>query len=245
MKFNILLVSLLASMLITTETAMAQTSEKSDKLDIKKLENKYWSAKDDDYSVVQNRAFTKEKRFYFLGAAGIPINDPFSAGQIYNASLGYFFTEKWGAELSLINAALADNESTETFIKQHATVPDHNRLKQLVSANVMFVPLYAKMSFLDKNIIYFDMGISAGLGQTTYEIVNDKGNKINTTLHGTVGIFQHYFFTESFAVRMDYKNFWTSEDKERYRVQGLTRDPKLPGGTVNDTMLTFGVTLWY
>ena len=239
MKIIILLATFIAS------TAMAQTSEKSDKLDIKKLEDKYWSAKDDDYSVVQNRAFTKAKRFYIYGSAGIPINDPYSTGQVYNASLGYYFTEKWGAEVSILNAALADNDATETFVKQHRTVPDHNRYTQMASANVMFVPLYAKMSFLDRKIIYFDMGISAGLGQTTYEIVNDTGNKTNTALHSNISLFQHYFFSEHFAIRMDFKNFWTSEDKERYRVQGLARDPKLPGGTVNDTMLTVGATVWY
>ena len=31
----------------------------SDKLDIKKLEQKYWAAKDDDFSVVQNRRYVK------------------------------------------------------------------------------------------------------------------------------------------------------------------------------------------
>ena len=240
MKFIILFASLLVA-----GAATAQTSEKSDKLDIKKLEDKYWSAKDDDYSVVQNRAFTKEKRFYLYTSAGIPINDPYSTGQIYNTAVGYYFTEKWGAEVSYLSAFLKDNESTETFIKQHQTVPDHNRFTQMISANVNFVPLYAKMSFLDRKVIYFDMGISAGLGQTTYEIVNDKGDITNTALSGNISIFQHYFFSEHFAIRTDFKNFFTSEDKQRYRVQGQTRDPKLPGGTVNDTMLTVGVTIWY
>ncbi len=238
------IIILLATLLVST-TGVAQTSEKSDKLDIKKLEDKYWSAKDDDYSVVQNRAFTKEKRFYIYGSAGIPINDPYSTGQVYNTAVGYYFTEKWGAEVSYLSAYLFDNDATEAFQKQHKTVPDHNRFTQMISANANFVPLYAKMSFLDRKVIYFDMGLSAGLGQTTYEIVNDTGNITSTAMSGNIGVFQHYFFSEHFALRLDFKNFFTSEDKQRYRVQGLTRDPKLPGGTVNDTMLTVGVTLWY
>jgi outer membrane beta-barrel protein len=237
MRFIIVIASLLL--------ASAAVAAESDKLDIKKLEQKYWSAKDDDYSVVQNRAFTKEKRYFFYGNVGIPINDPYSTGQVYSGSLGYYFTEKWGAEVTYANASLTDNDATEAFIKQHQTVPDHNRLKDLTTASVMFVPLYAKMSFLDHNIIYFDMGVSAGLGQTTYEIVNDKGNKIETAPHTSLNVFQHFFFSEHFAMRFDFKNFWTQEDKERYRVQGVNRDPKLPGSTVNDTLLMVGATFWY
>src|SRR5687768_17351365 len=35
----------------------------SEKLDIQGLEEKYWAPKDTDFSVVQNRTYTKAKRF--------------------------------------------------------------------------------------------------------------------------------------------------------------------------------------
>ena len=54
----------------------------SDKLDIQKLEQKYWSAKDDDFSVIQNRAFQKEKRGFLSLNYGIPFNDPNSIGSL-------------------------------------------------------------------------------------------------------------------------------------------------------------------
>ena len=82
------------------------------------------------------------------------------------------------------------------------------------------------------------------LERGSYSCLNTLAGFIRAT-PGNIGVFQHYFFSEHFALRLDFKNFFTSEDKQRYRVQGLTRDPKLPGGTVNDTMLTAGVTFWY
>lgn len=243
---NILIVSLL----LLTAPVLAQKSDDSakdtsDKLDIKKLEQKYWSAKDDDYSVVQNRAFTKEKRYFVYGAYGIPINDPYNAGQVYTTNIGYYFTEKWGAEVSYMSYFLGDNDSTDQFSREHKTVPNHNRLKNSVTLRGTFVPLYAKMSFLDKKIIYFDMGIGLGVGQTNYEIVNDDGNKQEVGTHWDLNVFQHYFFSEYFALRMDFRNMWTVEEKEKYRTQANSTERKLGTGTVNDTALSFGLTFWY
>jgi outer membrane beta-barrel protein len=245
------IITVIIAMLLAAATVRAEDKakasdkkEQSDKLDIKKLEEKYWSAKDDDTSVVQNRAFTKAKRFYLFGSAGVPMNDAFNQGQVYYTSLGYYFTEKWGMEVSYMSAFMKDNDATDQFIREHKTVPNHNRLKDSTSISGMFVPLYAKMSFLDKQIIYFDMGFSAGFGTTNYEIASDQGDKMNSTSSYHFTVFQHFFFTQHLAMRADFRNMWTTEEKERYRVVG-GGDRKLGDTTINDTQLLLGLTFWY
>ncbi|MEO0335372.1 MAG: hypothetical protein AAF202_03205, partial [Pseudomonadota bacterium] len=42
-----------------------------DRVDISDLENKYWAPKDTDFKVVQNRLYTKEKRFSLSTGIGI------------------------------------------------------------------------------------------------------------------------------------------------------------------------------
>lgn len=232
-------------LIMTVFFAGSAWAQDSDKLDIKKLEEKYWSAKDDEYSVVQNRAFTKANRYYVFAAAGTPLNDAYSAGQVYTTNIGYYFSEKWGAEVSYMTASLINNDATDQFVREHRTVPNHNRLNSAVNANFMFVPLYAKMSFLDKKIIYFDMGVSVGFGQTTYSIVKEAGDKTSTGVNWNLKLFQHFFFTENIALRADFINMWTDEEKERYRVQGTNTDPKLGTSTINDTSLLLGVTYWF
>ena len=99
----------LLAIIMTTAGAFAQAqqpsaqsapadSRGSDKLDIKKLEQKYWAAKDDDFSVVQNRRYTKADRFYFNLGGGIPFNDPFATGTIFSGTFGYYFNERWGVD---------------------------------------------------------------------------------------------------------------------------------------------------
>jgi len=91
--------SRLASLLVLLSISIAGHAQTgSDKLDVQALENKYWSAKDDDFSVVQNRAFQKAKRFFGTLHAGAAINDPYFAGSYVGFSGGYFFNESWGLE---------------------------------------------------------------------------------------------------------------------------------------------------
>lgn len=219
------------------------TPETSEKLDVQKLEQKYWSAKDDDFTVVQNRAFPKEKRFYLNLTGGIPLNDPYSTGTIYGLNLGYYFSERLGLEFAYKKMNFSNNESTGTFITEKGAIPDFNRLTGSKYFNLTWVPLYAKMSWLDRKIIYFDMGLQLGLGQVDYAIQKDSGNESKSGASYALNIMQHFFFSEHFALRLDYTNTWTREERFRYYTS-LPGDRTLPTKTINDSSLMIGLTIW-
>lgn len=224
----------------------ASGANDSDKLDIKKLEDKYWAAKDDDFSVVQNRAFTKAGRYYLNLSSGYPINDPYSSGNVSNVSVGYFWNERWGAEVSLLNATFRDNDATEQFVKDHGTVPNHNVLSKTQSVILNYVPLYAKMSLLDRKIIYFDMGIGVGLGTTEAESQVITGNTSQSVSHYLVDVHQQYFFSEHFAFTIKYRNVFSVEERFRYKMNpGEPESARSLGNkSINDTLLLFGLTYW-
>lgn len=231
------------------QVTLAQTTEtkESDKLDIKKLEEKYWGAKDDDYSVIQNRAFPKAKRYFLNVSYGIPINDPYSKGSLTGLTGGYFFNERMGVEATLMNANFTHNDSTQTFMTDHATLPNHNKFISSQTLSWLIVPFYAKMSFWDKKIIYFDMGVGLGVGQTTYESQINIGNKINSAMHYSLDITQHFFFTEHWDIRFDFRNKWTQEERFRYKINpSESESARSIGSTsINDTSLNLGITYWH
>ena len=68
----------------------------NDQVDLKKLEEKYWAAKDDDYGVIQNRTFSKTGKLYLSAVYGPLINDPFAKAKASGAMLGYFINEDFG-----------------------------------------------------------------------------------------------------------------------------------------------------
>ena len=64
----------------------------SDKVDVTDLEKKYWASKDTDFSVVQNRVYSKANRFALTAQYGFLINDQWSDGPKFAGSLGYYFS---------------------------------------------------------------------------------------------------------------------------------------------------------
>lgn len=225
----------------------------SDKLDIQKLEQKYWSAKDDDFSVIQNRAFQKEKRAFLSLNYGIPFNDPNSVGSLMGLNLGYFFNERFGVELNYVNANFGFNDTVDYFKKRYGVLPDHNTFKSAQTIMGYWVPIYAKMSLLDKKIIYFDMGLGVGVGTTTFDqnsctvVENCKSGtglegitkSSKSSSHYSFSIMQQFFLSEHWAIRIDLINRYTNES----RVNS-TNGQDIGSKMVNDTAFQFGVTFW-
>lgn len=243
----------LTLLLASTQAFAQQAKERTnDRLDIKKLEEKYWAAKDEDFGVVQNRKYVKADRFYLTASMGIPFNDPFSEGTILAGHLGYFMNERWGFELSYNSYDLKRNDAVKQFVGTYGVMPDHNIQKDNYFLSAIWVPFYAKMSVIDKAIIYFDMGVSLGVGNMNYEIAQLEGNLTKSTVGVKLGVFQQIFFSEHFAVRFDLQNTWSSQDRLKYYAPGTsvggttvtgTRD--LGSESINDTSLMIGITYWH
>ena len=232
--------------ILVTANAVFAESKDSDKVDLKSLEDKYWAAKDDDFSVVQNRAYAKENRFFGTIEGGIPINDPYSSGNATSLGVGYHWNERMGVSLVQGSTAYKDNDATSQFITDHGTIPNHNILRSTMTLQYHYIPFYAKMSFLDKKIVYFDMGVTFGLGQTNYEQQINTGNKSQTGTHTSFELYQNFFINEHFAIKVSYKNFWTNEERMRYKLNvGEAESARSLGvKSINDTQLLLGLTFY-
>ncbi len=231
-----------STLVLSFEHALAQSND-GDKLDIQKLEQKYWSAKDDDFAVVQNRRYTKDKRFFLTAAMGIPFNDPFATGTMTNMQLGYFFNERLGVDFALTQANLVDNDAVKQFVNRYGITPDRNIFSGSKMINITYVPLYAKMSFLDSSIIYFDMGFSFGLGTTDYIIKKEEGDETRSSSSWQWGINQQIFFSEHFAIRVDLINKYT--DEQRFKYSTSSPSPNQGIKNYNDSSLLLGITYWH
>ncbi len=231
----------------------------SDKLDLKKLEDKYWAAKDTDFNVVQNRTYSKAGKVFASLSYGPLVNDAYSYGRMTNFAAGYYFSERWGVELAYESGNLRNSDSTDVFLNRNKFAPDYNTFKSYTSLNFIVVPFYAKMSFWDRKIMYFDMQFAAGIGTMKYQIQKaaPKAGSAEPTLTpedaSTIGynldVTQQLFFHENFAVRLDIKNKWSRQKKERFFIDtsaGQTEADR-PLGNINsqDTSILLGLTLFY
>lgn len=201
-----------------TLTSPTVPTGNSDKLDVEGLEKKYWSAKDDDFTVVQNRTFTKNKKFYVSLMTGKMVNDGFIEGSPNSISLGYFFNEKNGINLDYTSYVTKNNSVTNQFIGQNGASPSYNSLMNTTSIRYFWSPIYAKVSLLEKKILYLDFAIGVHAGQTGYRVMTLAGGEVKKTTHYGFDISQLWFLNKSFAVRFDIRNSWSSQEQKNYRT---------------------------
>lgn len=254
--------SLIIAFIVMSASAFAQKVDKKkvlpaqpadqvsdQKVDISDLENKYWAPKDTDFSVVQNRTYTKEKKFFFSLQYGVPTNDAYNTGALYGFTGNYFFTERQGVQLQYVQAdysastAVSDlrNFSTGVF-------PDHGKMHDYWSAGYDFVPFYSKMSFLGKRILYFDMAITPTIGYTKYDQILKGANASETALTYGIDITQYYFLERWFALRFDWKNEWYTQQVEKYENTGSPVIPEASSAgskNIHDSLLMFGVSFFW
>jgi outer membrane beta-barrel protein len=221
----------------------APAKKQSDKLDLKKLEDKYWSAKDSDFSVVQNRTYTKEDRVFVSLSYGALLNDPYSIGRITGLSLGYYPSERFGLEYSQESFSMKDNTAVEFYFNQNGVIPDHNKIRSYRSLNFLFVPLYSKTSFMNRKILYFDMQFGFGLGQMIYsQQVRESagGNQSKSGMGYNFDFTQNLFISKYLSFRLDLKNKWTPQEKLNYNSGA-----SLGTSTTQDTSMLLGLNIFF
>jgi outer membrane beta-barrel protein len=196
----------------------AAPAKGDEKLDVTDLEKKYWAAKDTEFNVVQNRTYAKAGRFALTLHGGQYVNDPWSSGYTYGGGVDYYFSERYGVEMAYTATNSKDNDATSNLKSQQGGAPNHNKMKGFYGVAFNWVPFYAKMSFLNSNILYFDMAVSPGVGIVTYEQQLDNGVASKTAPALTLDLTQQFFVSKHLALRLDYKNRFYNEDVTEYHV---------------------------
>lgn len=198
------------------EAKPAAAGSAPEKVDIQDLEQKYWAPKDTEFNVVQNRLYTKAGRFGVSLQGGTLINDPYSDGTQFGGAVNYYFSETMGAELQYHRTSAKNNQSTQDYFNQGnlaSTFPNHGKLQGYMGVNFNWIPIYAKMSLLEKKILYFDLAISPGVGMTEYKQQRANGNgDVLQSFTYSLDVSQHVYISRNFAFRLDMKNrFWTEK----------------------------------
>jgi outer membrane beta-barrel protein len=259
MKTSLKNTILLIALQMTAVAAFAQQPKvqprSSDKVDLKKLEDKYWSAKDEDYAVIQNRTFSKAGKFYLSAMYGTLVNDPFAKSKPFGANIGYYFNEDFGVEANyMINQAEPSDSVTKfnNLVTNTQFRPNYNLPAESYSLNLTYTPLYAKMSFMNMAILYFDMGLTAGFGLSSYDQIVQlrdgigpvgEGKIRQNSPHFEIGVMQQLFLHKNFALRLDIKNTFYNEKIVSYDP-GALMPRQEENATKNNTFIMLGLTLF-
>ena len=180
-----------------------------------------------EISVIQKRFMPKTGRFQLFAGGTLVTNDPFfqTFGGVAKAS--YFLTEQWGVELNYFSLTTSTRQGT-TEMKENNNVNTENLVypQNYMGADIVFVPIYGKMTWFNERIVPFDLYFSAGYGTTGTQSGENAG-----TLHLSTG--QIFAISKAYAFRWDFSwNFFNAKG-----VDGNSN-------TFNNLFLTVGMS-WF
>lgn len=178
--------------------------EGPEEADVTKIKEKYWArGEESSMSVVQNRLFSKEKKFELGLTVGTLSADPFLTTTTLNLSGGYHFTEFFSLHAIYGHAFVGPSSALRTLETQLKTTANTNEPKYFLDMEARASLLYGKLSLLGAKILYFDLHFSGGLGMVSTE----SGKNFNFTF----GIGQQIFLSQTFVLNFSYKLGWYRE----------------------------------
>ncbi|MGE0616510.1 MAG: outer membrane beta-barrel domain-containing protein [Bacteriovoracia bacterium] len=190
-------VSFAAVKSIAANAAEAEETDPAKRVDVEKFKKQYWG-QGKDFDVVQNRIYSKEKRLEVSLFGGFVSTDPFLSVKNVGGSVGFHFSEYLSVHMIGWKSYAGPSSALENFRQSVAGADANYNLPQwFAGAEVSASVIYGKLSFIGKQILYYDFHINAGGGATGTE-----SGKEGTLLFG---LGQQIYLSQNLAFRLDYR----------------------------------------
>jgi outer membrane beta-barrel protein len=199
--------------------------------------NLYWGGKR-EVAVVQKRLFTKAGRAELSLFSGIIPNDPFLTYIPIGGRFNYYFVESISLEIAgsfTGDAVQIDSELTE-FLKNTKNIQANVDLLDIqqwrADAAVVWSPFYGKLALLQRKLSHFDINLAAGFGVVQTDSPNEERTATESQFkpEGIVGAGFRAFLTESFTLRLDFRQFIFQ---------------KVGGGVATPSEISLGVSFFF
>ncbi|OFZ00195.1 MAG: hypothetical protein A2070_12815 [Bdellovibrionales bacterium GWC1_52_8] len=179
-------------------TPEVQVPSFAGKVNVDSIKEKYWAqGNETELGVVQNRAYSKARKFELGFLGGITSSDPFLNVTQTGGSLGFHFSEYFALHLFGWKSFTRNSSALNTFEEKMGATTNYNAPRWYWGAEGSASLIYGKLSFVGKAIMYYDMHVLAGAGTTATE----SGKY--TTPHFGVG--QQVYMNKALSIRLDYR----------------------------------------
>ena len=191
-----------------------------------------------EISVIQKKYLPKTERFQLYAGVGTTTNSPWFLNLGAKFNLGYYFTESFGVELSGIILSNSERQVSKEIRDNNSLQPEKFvNTKNYIGADIVWAPIYGKLSLLNERIIPFDMYFSAGAGSSS---TNSQEGSVPTFHIGTGQIFA---INKAFAFRWDYS--WSFFQATPFIANGSASSSQPQKNTYNDLILTAGFSFFF
>jgi outer membrane beta-barrel protein len=169
---------------------------KKEQADVKEMADLVKLSPFNDVAVIQKRFLPKTKRFEIYGGASGVLNNAFFMGIGGGIKMAYYFSERYGAELSYMIASTSKRQVTKDLEERRVVTSSLVTAESYMGADFKWSPIYGKMSLGQYKIVPFDMYFTAGAGMT-----GTNQNTSDATIH--LGTGQTFAKSKAMAFRWD------------------------------------------
>jgi len=188
-----------------------------------------------EVTVLQRRFQPKTERFQAgFGLGGI-MNDPWFSGLGGSLRFGYHFTESWAIEgVGTFLSSSERDAAKDLFNNNKVSTSSIVATKGYYGLDLVWTPIYGKMSLFNKRIIPFDMYFAGGIGQSE---VDGATAKNLMTMH--LGTGQIFATSKNWGFRWDFSwNTYSANQKSLTTGKETTTQ-------FNNLILTLGASFFF
>lgn len=190
-----------------------------------------------EVSVIQKKYLPKSGRLQAFIGGGTTTNSPWFSNLGLKLNVGYFFSESFGIEASGIFLTNSERDVAKEIRENNGLQPEKFvNTKSNVGVDIVWVPIYGKVSYSNDQIIPFDMYFTAGLGSSSTN--SKEGN--NSTFH--IGTGQIFAISKGMAFRWDYS--WNMYQATPLSDSALAT-ANSQSNMYNDLILTAGFSFFF
>lgn len=192
---------------------------------------------------VQKKGYQLKHELY--GAVGVLPMDAMYKGVTIGGGYTYHFSHHFAWEA--IQFTYSNN--IDTGLKKDlqnifdAEVTSFREVQFLANSNVVFVPLYGKMTWLNRHVVQMEFYLTAGPGIAQYKEsvrTGREGFAEDTQYYfsGNFGIGLRFFINHQFSVRLDMRDYMNfvdgGVDNAAYFALGLAWNFRMPQFSYSD-----------
>jgi outer membrane beta-barrel protein len=183
---------------LQTGTSPDDANATAERVNVESIKERYWARGDaNELGVVQNRTYSKDKKFEFGLYGGFVTTDPFLNVKNVGGQFGYHFSEYISAHLLYWHDYPTSSSALVTFQQTEGATANTNPPRNYYGGEIEGSILYGKLSLVGQKIIYYDMHLIGGVGMMN----TDNGNFVTPN----VGIGQQIYINKNLALRIDYR----------------------------------------
>jgi outer membrane beta-barrel protein len=219
------------------DASQAQDMNGAERVNVENIKEKYWARGDEtEMGVVQNRAYSKDRKWELGVYGGAVLTDPFLNVSNLGFNLGYHFSEYFELRGNFWKEFAGYSSALNTFYDTKGGVVNYNEPKAYYGGEAVGSLLYGKLSVLGKSIIYFDLHVLGGLGLTNTE------NGTYFTPH--IGLGQQVYVSKSVSLSLDYRLMFYHEQITERTIP--TQKGQVVGSRNNfSNVITFGANFMF